>query len=185
MADGSRWQDWRNTSQMPDACRTKSALSRTKQSETSPSQTARPYATKASSKDAMLRTRERRSHSPRLLKFQFAETEGVQIRDGPILLPENRATSLSYITEAFGGPDPVYSVLMIHESLLFRFNSFKIIGFKHLYCWLVVLAGCLVSHMERIKTENREIEKYTKKRRITDTYWVPKSNSAVVVFNIK
>lgn len=74
MADGSRWQECRNTSQMPAACRTKSALSRTKQSETRPSQTARPYATKAASKAAMLRTRERRSHSPRLLKFQLEVT---------------------------------------------------------------------------------------------------------------
>ena len=48
---------------------------------------------------------------------------------------------------------------MNHESLLYRFNSFLILGFTHLYCWPVAvgLAGCLVRHKERIKAENREI----------------------------
>ena len=58
---------------------------------------------------------------------------------------------------------------MIHESLLFRFNSFEIIGFSHLYCWLDGCAGCLVTHGERIYKENREIEKYAEKTKINMT----------------
>ena len=65
--------------------------------------------------------------------------------------------------------------MMIYESLLFRFNSFRIIAFSHLYCWPVGLAGCLVRHRERINRENREIERQAKRRKITDTYWPPKS----------
>ena len=49
--------------------------------------------------------------------------------------------------------------MMIRESLLFRFNSFRIVAFTHLYCWPFGLAGCLVRHRERINTENRGIEK--------------------------
>ena len=45
--------------------------------------------------------------------------------------------------------------MVIQESLLFRFNSFQIIGFTHLYCWQVGL----VAHRERIYRENRENEK--------------------------
>ena len=48
---------------------------------------------------------------------------------------------------------------MIQESLLFSFNSFKITGFTYRYYWPAGLAGCLVAHRERIKTENGEIEK--------------------------
>ena len=46
------------------------------------------------------------------------------------------------------------------ESLLFRFNSFQIIGFTHFYCWPMAWldAGCLVRHRERINAEDREIE---------------------------
>ena len=47
---------------------------------------------------------------------------------------------------------------MIHYSLLFRFNSFPIIGFTHLYCRPVGCAGCLVTRRERINTENRVIK---------------------------
>ena len=45
---------------------------------------------------------------------------------------------------------PIRLMIQYHESLLFRFNSFEMIDFVHLYCWLVGLAGCLVAHRERI-----------------------------------
>ena len=46
--------------------------------------------------------------------------------------------TLSYIPRSF---------LMIHESLLFRFNSFQIIGFSLLYWWASGRADCLVTHV--------------------------------------
>ena len=44
---------------------------------------------------------------------------------------------------------------MIHELLLFRFNSFRLLA-SH--------TSTSPTHRERINTENREIEKYAKKR---------------------
>ena len=56
---------------------------------------------------------------------------------------------------------------MIHESLLFEFNSFQIIAFTHLYCWQVGLDGSQVTRRERINTENREIEKKEREGKLT------------------
>ena len=61
-----------------------------------------------------------------------------------------RCISLVVTPDALGEPDPV------DDS---AFNSFQIIGFTHPHCWLVGLAGCLITHREKINTENREIEK--------------------------
>ena len=50
--------------------------------------------------------------------------------------------------------------MMIHESLLFRFISFKIVAFSHLHCCPVDLAGTwLFAHRERFYREMKEIEK--------------------------
>ena len=45
--------------------------------------------------------------------------------------------------------------MRIHEYLLFRFNSFKVIGFSHLYYWQVG-SLCWLAHRERIYGENRK-----------------------------
>ena len=54
---------------------------------------------------------------------------------------------------------------MIHESLLFSFNAFKILGFSHLNCWASGRVGCLVMRViekELIETieklKNNQIE---------------------------
>ena len=49
---------------------------------------------------------------------------------------------------------------MIHESLLFRFNTFKIIGFSHLYYCPVGCAGYLVECRVMRPMVNRSVQSH-------------------------
>ena len=90
------------------------------------------------------------------------------------------------------------SQLMIHETQLFRFNFFQIIGFTPLYSLLAGWPGCLVTHRERINTENKEIEIVTREHQNSRDLGIPrvclwpvqwrhptgKGNNAKIVFKV-
>ena len=63
--------------------------------------------------------------------------------------------------------------LMIYESLPLRLNCLKMIGSTHLHVTEAASLDADQMHWERINTENREIEKKQKRRKITGTYWFP------------